>query len=255
MSLGRSPSESDGGSLITKSRHILNNVSRACREARLGTCFSILRSDPVAICAMYSVCSAWGLFSGLLECSDSWRVPARGVHGFDSESRMSRRIWRPRGVSEFDLMIRWPSISRLKNSFTMRFHDVAGEGVSSASPLLGGDPPLSLPRGRPGSSRCLGALSRRAAWSSSGATDGGVFVVEDPCARSFLCRLWSRLTAHPEHRRFPAALLLCDLLIYSSRNTSPQSLHLSWSLSDEACCARSRASTSSFRQLRQRIVR
>ena len=201
------------------------------------------------------MCCSLGLLSVHVGRLDSCRISARGVPGFDSARRMSRRIWLPRGVSEFDLMIRWPSISRLKNSFTRRFHDVAGAGISSASPPLGDDSPLSLPRGRHWSSQCLGALSRRAAWSSAGAADGGGFVVEDPGARSFLCRLGSRLTAHPEHRRFPAALLLCDLLISSNRNTSPHSLHLSWSLSDEACCARSRASTSSFRQLRQRIVR
>ena len=201
------------------------------------------------------MCFPLGLFSMHLDRNDSCRVSARGVPGFDSERRMSRRIWLPRGVSEFDLIIRWPSISRLKNSFTIRCHAAAGAGVSSASPLLRGDSPLSLPRGWPWSSQRLGALVRGGPWSGAGSADGGVGVVEDPCARSFLGRLQSRLIAHPEHRRFPTALLLCDLLIASSRNSSPQSLHLSWIWSDEVCCARSRASTSPFRQSRQRIVR
>ena len=201
------------------------------------------------------MCCPLGLFSMPLDLHDSCRGSARGVPGLDSERSMSRRIWLPRGVSEFDLIIRCPSISRLKNSFTMRCHATAGAGISSASPLFWDDSPMSLPRGEPWSSQHVGVLARGAPWSSAGAADGGVGVVEDPCARSFLGHLQSRLTAHPEHRRFPAALLLCDLLIVSSRNSSPQSLHLSWILSDEVCCARSRASTSSFRHFRQRIVR
>ena len=49
MSRGRSPSEPDGGSLITKSRHILNDALRACLEARRGACFASFRSDLIAV--------------------------------------------------------------------------------------------------------------------------------------------------------------------------------------------------------------
>ena len=135
------------------------------------------------------MCFSLGLFSVHVGRLDSCRISARGVPGFDSARRMSRRIWLPRGVAEFDLIILWPSISRLKNSFTIRFHAAAGAGVSSASPLLCGDSPLSLPWEIPLSSQRSGAITRGVAGSSVGAADGGVVVVDDSCARAVLGRL------------------------------------------------------------------
>ena len=135
------------------------------------------------------MCFSLGLFSVHVDRLDSCRISARGVPGYDSARRMSRRIWLPRGVAEFDLIILWPSISRLKNSFTIRFHAAAGAGVSSASPLLCGDSPLSLSWGRPLSSQRSGAGALGFAGSSAGEADGGVVVVDDSCARVVIVRL------------------------------------------------------------------